>query len=125
MSTAAGPVRSDSKYCLRPPSATRDAARGAAPPRSSGYCPPSPSASRARPRLPRARADHLTARAALTTHDSVEPGGSMTKADLVEEIAGETGVSKNHTAVIVDSLIDAVCRALSDGKHLEIRGFGT
>jgi len=49
----------------------------------------------------------------------------MTKADLVEEIAGGTGVSKNHTAIIVDGLIDAVCRALSDGKHLEIRGFGT
>ena len=49
----------------------------------------------------------------------------MTKADLVEEIAAQTGVSKNHTAVIVDGMLDAVCRALSDGKHLEIRGFGT
>jgi integration host factor subunit beta len=49
----------------------------------------------------------------------------MTKADLVEEIAVQTGVSKNHTAVIVDGMLDAVCRALSDGKHLEIRGFGT
>jgi len=49
----------------------------------------------------------------------------MTKADLVEEIAIQTGVSKNHTAMIVDGMLDAVCRALSDGKHLEIRGFGT
>ena len=49
----------------------------------------------------------------------------MTKADLVEEIAQQTGVSRNHTAIIVDGLLDAVCRALSDGKHLEIRGFGT
>ena len=49
----------------------------------------------------------------------------MTKADLVEEISVETGVSKNHTAIIVDGMIDAVCRALSDGKHLELRGFGT
>src|SRR5881409_3269351 len=49
----------------------------------------------------------------------------MTKADLVEEIATRTGVSKNHTGVIVDGLLDAVCRALSEGKHLEIRGFGT
>ena len=52
-------------------------------------------------------------------------GSSMTKADLVEEISVETGVSKNHTAIIVDGMIDAVCRALSEGKHLEIRGFGT
>ena len=36
----------------------------------------------------------------------------MTKADLVEEISVETGVSKNHTAIIVDGMIDAVCRAL-------------
>jgi nucleoid DNA-binding protein len=49
----------------------------------------------------------------------------MTKADLVEAIATETGVSKNHTAIIVDGMLDAICRALSDGKHLEIRGFGT
>ena len=49
----------------------------------------------------------------------------MTKADLVEEIASQTGVSKNHTAVIVDGLLEAISRALSDGKHLEIRGFGT
>jgi len=49
----------------------------------------------------------------------------MTKADLVEQISGTTGVSKNHTALIVDSLLDAFCRALSEGKHLEIRGFGT
>jgi len=49
----------------------------------------------------------------------------MTKADLVEEIATKTGVSKNHTALIVDDLLDAICRALSEGSHLESRGFGT
>lgn len=49
----------------------------------------------------------------------------MTKADLVEEIAVETGISRNHTAIIVDGLLESVCRALSEGKHLEIRGFGT
>ncbi len=49
----------------------------------------------------------------------------MTKADLVEEIAERTGISRNHTAVVVDQLLDAVSRALSEGKHLEIRGFGT
>lgn len=49
----------------------------------------------------------------------------MTKADLVEEISVQTGVSKHHTALIVDHLLDALCRVLSEGKHLEIRGFGT
>ena len=47
----------------------------------------------------------------------------MTKADLVEEISQHTGVSKNHTAIIVDHLLDAVCRGLSEGRHLEIRAF--
>ncbi len=49
----------------------------------------------------------------------------MTKADLVDEISGSTGISRQHTGIIVDQLLDAVCRALSEGRHLEIRGFGT
>ena len=49
----------------------------------------------------------------------------MTKAELVEQVSAQTSVSKHHTALIVDALLDAVCRALSDGQHLEIRGFGT
>jgi nucleoid DNA-binding protein len=49
----------------------------------------------------------------------------MTKAELVEEVANQTGVSKNHTALIVDEMLEAICRALSEGRHLEIRGFGT
>lgn len=49
----------------------------------------------------------------------------MTKADLVEHISTQTGVSRNHTAIIVDQLLESVCNALSEGKHLEIRGFGT
>jgi len=40
----------------------------------------------------------------------------MTKADLVEDISTQTGVSKNHTALIVDNLLDALCRALSEGS---------
>lgn len=49
----------------------------------------------------------------------------MTKADLVEQISAQTGVSKNHTALIVDGVLDSLCRALSEGRHVEIRGFGT
>jgi len=49
----------------------------------------------------------------------------MTKAELVEQVSARTGVSKSHTALIVDGLLDAVCRVLSEGRHLEIRGFGT
>lgn len=49
----------------------------------------------------------------------------MTKADLVEEITRESGLSRNNTALVVDRLLDAIGQALMEGKHLEIRGFGT
>ena len=49
----------------------------------------------------------------------------MTKADLVDTISGETGVSRHHTGIIVDGVLDAICRALSEGRHIEIRGFGS
>jgi nucleoid DNA-binding protein len=50
---------------------------------------------------------------------------SMTKADLVDEISSQTKISKSETATIVDQLLNAISRALSEGKHIEIRGFGT
>ena len=49
----------------------------------------------------------------------------MTKADLVEEIANTTGLTKKDTALAVDHLIKAVKDALLEGHHIEIRGFGT
>jgi nucleoid DNA-binding protein len=49
----------------------------------------------------------------------------MTKADLVEEIANSTGLTKKDTALAVDHLIQAVKDALREGNHIEIRGFGT
>ncbi|HEX7076955.1 MAG TPA: HU family DNA-binding protein [Candidatus Eisenbacteria bacterium] len=49
----------------------------------------------------------------------------MTKADLVDEISTRTKISKSETATIVDQLLNAISRALSEGKHIEIRGFGT
>ncbi|HZE20112.1 MAG TPA: HU family DNA-binding protein [Candidatus Angelobacter sp.] len=51
--------------------------------------------------------------------------GPVTKADLVDEISGKTRISKSETATIVDQLLNAISRALSEGKHIEIRGFGT
>src|SRR5512147_277985 len=49
----------------------------------------------------------------------------MTKADLVDEIAERTGLTKKDVADTVDEFLQAVSRALATGKHLEIRGFGT
>ena len=49
----------------------------------------------------------------------------MTKADLVDEIADRTGLTKKDVAETVDQFLEAVSRALISGKHIEIRGFGT
>jgi nucleoid DNA-binding protein len=49
----------------------------------------------------------------------------MTKADIVDEIAERTGLTKKDVADTVDQFLEAVSRALASGKHIEIRGFGT
>ena len=49
----------------------------------------------------------------------------MTKADLVEEIAKRTGLTKKDIGQAVDGFIEAIKSALTDGNHIEIRGFGT
>jgi nucleoid DNA-binding protein len=49
----------------------------------------------------------------------------MTKADLIDQIAAKRGAPRSETSKIVNGLIDAICRALIDGNHIEIRKFGT
>lgn len=48
----------------------------------------------------------------------------MIKADLVEIIARETGITKVQAAVAVNSIIDALKDALARGERIELRGFG-
>ncbi|MFN2384341.1 MAG: HU family DNA-binding protein [Gemmatimonadota bacterium] len=49
----------------------------------------------------------------------------MTKADLVEQIAEATGLTKKDTAVVVDGFLEAVKQALARDQNIEIRGFGS
>jgi integration host factor subunit beta len=49
----------------------------------------------------------------------------MTKADLVEAIADDTGLSKKETGVIVDLILENIGRALVGGDKVELRGFGS
>ncbi len=49
----------------------------------------------------------------------------MTKADLVDRVTAATGLTKRDVAVVVDRFIEAVGDVLADGKHIEIRGFGS
>ncbi len=49
----------------------------------------------------------------------------MTKADLVEQLAEKTGLTRTDVAVVVDSFLDTIKKTMEDGNNIEIRGFGT
>ncbi len=49
----------------------------------------------------------------------------MTKADIVDRIAQATGLTKVETEVVVDGFLKTVIEAMTEGVHIEIRGFGT
>lgn len=48
----------------------------------------------------------------------------MTKADIVDEIAKATGMTKLETKVVVDNVFSSIIAAISTGKRIELRGFG-
>jgi len=49
----------------------------------------------------------------------------MTKADIVELIAEKTGFTIKDVKIVVENFLDEVKGSLAEGKHIEIRGFGT
>ena len=49
----------------------------------------------------------------------------MTKADLVKIISESTGIIRKDVGVVVDSLLQSIKDILTEGNHIEIRGFGT
>jgi nucleoid DNA-binding protein len=49
----------------------------------------------------------------------------MTKADLVDQVASRTGLTKRDVALVVEALLEAVKDSLAAHKHIEIREFGT
>lgn len=49
----------------------------------------------------------------------------MTKADLVDQVANATGLTKRDTGVVVDGFLEAVRQALTNQQNIEIRGFGS
>ncbi len=48
----------------------------------------------------------------------------MIKLDIVNQVAGKTGVPKQKAEQVVDSLFNAMKDALAMGKRIELRGFG-
>ena len=51
--------------------------------------------------------------------------GTTTKADLVEEVAKATDLTKKQAEVIVESVFDGIIASLRAGQKIELRGFGS
>ncbi len=49
----------------------------------------------------------------------------MTKADIVEIISANTGITKIETEAVVNGFLDTVIESLKNGEKIELRGFGT
>jgi integration host factor subunit beta len=49
----------------------------------------------------------------------------MTKAELVEEVAKSSDLTKKDAEVIVQILLDSIIDSLKKGEKIELRGFGS
>ena len=59
-------------------------------------------------------------------HDNSKRGGKeMNKAQLTEEVAAETGLSKGASGEAVDAVISAISGCLAGGGRVTLVGFGT
>ena len=50
---------------------------------------------------------------------------AMTKAELVEEVAGMTQLTKKHAEIIVNTVFESIVDSLREGAKIELRGFGS
>lgn len=49
----------------------------------------------------------------------------LTKIDLIESVYLNTKIEKQQVQVVVDNLLEQLKLSMSDGKTIELRGFGT
>jgi len=49
----------------------------------------------------------------------------MTKAELVEEVARVSELTKKHSEIIVNTVFDSIIEALRKDEKIELRGFGS
>jgi len=50
---------------------------------------------------------------------------AMTKAELVEEVAGMTRLTKKHAEIVVNTVFESIVDSLRSGEKIELRGFGS
>lgn len=49
----------------------------------------------------------------------------MTKADLVDEVAKNSGLTKKDAEIVVETVLGSIKDALNSGEGVELRGFGS
>jgi integration host factor subunit beta len=49
----------------------------------------------------------------------------MTKAELVDQVARTTQLTKKHAEVMVNTVFDSIVDSLKEGEKIELRGFGS
>ena len=49
----------------------------------------------------------------------------MTKAEIVSEIASNTGIDKREVLMVVESLMDTIKTTMTNGEEVFLRGFGS
>ena len=50
---------------------------------------------------------------------------TITRADLSEAVYQEVGLSRNESATLVETVLDEICGALSQGQTVKISSFGS
>ncbi len=55
----------------------------------------------------------------------MEATGTLTRADLADEMHREIGLSRADSARIIEQLLTHMCEALSNGQNVKISGFGS
>ncbi len=51
--------------------------------------------------------------------------GTLTRADLSEEVHREIGLSRADSASVVEEILEHMCAALAKGENVKISGFGS
>ena len=51
--------------------------------------------------------------------------GGMTKAELVDQVARSTQLTKKHAEIMVNTVFESIVDSLQGGEKIELRGFGS
>lgn len=76
-------------------------------------------------RVPGRPADAAGAHPRQPTAEGGVSVGTMTKADLVDEVARISNLTKKETELVVNTIFDTITGALAKAEKVELRGFGS